>query len=39
MGAGRATRCGTRLEIMLDGALEKLNEASLDALDTTFTEG
>lgn len=27
------------LNIMLDGALEKLNEASLDELDTTFTEG
>ncbi|MEB0258448.1 TerB N-terminal domain-containing protein [Undibacterium sp. 5I1] len=27
------------LNIMLDGALEKLNEASLDELDTTFTDG
>jgi uncharacterized tellurite resistance protein B-like protein len=27
------------LNIMLDGALEKLNEASLDELNTTFTEG
>lgn len=27
------------LNIMLDGALEKLNEASLDELDTTFSEG
>lgn len=27
------------LNIMLDGALEKLNEASLDEMDTTFTEG
>lgn len=27
------------LNIMLDGALEKLNEASLDELDKTFTEG
>lgn len=27
------------LNIMLDGALEKLNEASLDELETTFTEG
>lgn len=27
------------LNIMLDGALEKINEASLDELDTTFSEG
>jgi tellurite resistance protein len=27
------------LNIMLDGALEKLNEASLDTLDTNFTDG
>lgn len=27
------------LNIMLDGALEKINEASLDALDTPFTDG
>jgi tellurite resistance protein len=27
------------LHIMLDGALEKINEASLDALDSPFTDG